>query len=339
MLTDDLAAVAEQSIAKRASRGGDSLRIRRKLLVPAAEASGASLLHITEAVRLPIRITLPWIVTAHDLIPLRFPLRYHFTPIGYLQEYLRDILIYHRAHRIAAISHKSALDIQALLRVPSSRVDVIPLGIDLARWRTPPSDASERRARLLVGQRPYVVYAGYSDYRKNVEGMLAALAWARQRVDFELVWAGKLPDKECRKIERLAHKLKLDRHVRLLGYVSDDDLVALFHGATAHLFLSKLEGFGLTVAEAMAAGCPAVVARNSGSDELAGSGAMVVDGSNPMEAGNALVHLLLDQRTRQRLVDEGLRRIALATRESMARKYVDAYCRVLFGRPLNGTSA
>src|SRR5690606_9563092 len=110
----------------------------------------------------------------------------------------------------------------------------------------------------------YLLYAGDADWRKNSTGMFAALALARREIpNLTLVWAGKLsPQREAR-VRREAAEAGVAGAVRLLGWVPDDDLLALYRGAHAMLFVSRAEGFGLPVVEAMASGCPVVTSDTS----------------------------------------------------------------------------
>ena len=93
--------------------------------------------------------------------------------------------------------------------------------------------------------------------------MMAALARARRDIDIELVWAGKLGRKVALRARTAARASGVESHVRFLGFVDETVLPTLYRAAVAHLFLSRLEGFGLTVVEAVACGCPVIVARAS----------------------------------------------------------------------------
>jgi glycosyltransferase involved in cell wall biosynthesis len=117
--------------------------------------------------------------------------------------------------------------------------------------------------------------------------------------------------------------------VRFLGYVPDEDLAALYRRAGALLFLSRLEGFGLPVAEAMAASCPSIVARDSGSDEVAGDAGIAVDADDHRAAADAILSLTRFEESRKSLVTKGLARVSIFDRREMARAYVRSYQRAL----------
>jgi glycosyltransferase involved in cell wall biosynthesis len=278
-----------------------------------------------EAIGIPLRLGKPLIVTCHDLIPLRYPKQYLGPGPAALVRRMKDKRRYERADRIVCISPRTARDLEEILGIGAPKASVAWLGIDLDAWRARAElDASLERLGVTRGK--YVVYAGYSDYRKNIRGMLGALAHARREgVDLELVWAGHLPPHAQREVDALIAEFGLQNHVKFQGFVSYADLIALFRGALAHPFLSRLEGFGLSVAEAMAARCPVIVARDSGADDVAGDAALVVDPESPDEAGQALVRIAREPGLADKLRAAGEERSKLYDYRRMARDYVSVY--------------
>jgi len=314
LVASDLAGVAERAFAARGTRQRGMGLARRFSLGRVASERGAALLHLTEPLGTPLSCPVPCLLTCHDLIALRFPEQYLGGAVARALGRRRERRRYARAGHVVAISETSARD--ARRHAGAREVSVIPHGIDLRRFELLPAVGSER---------PFVLYVGGSDYRKNVEGMLGALALARSSVDVELAWAGWLKPAHARQVRAMARAAGVERHVRLLGFVSDEELVALYRRAAAHLFLSRLEGFGLTVVEAMAAGCPVIVARGSSSDELAGPAGVVVDADDRVAAGAAIVSLIRDHRLRSELAAQGRERARHFERRRMARDYAALY--------------
>jgi glycosyltransferase involved in cell wall biosynthesis len=327
-VSSDLAAVAEEAFAARGTGGSWLMRARRTTSGRVAQDSKCAAIHFTEALGLPADLRIPRVVTCYDLIPLRMPWQYGQSfgrSFFFRRRCLRD---YGGAERVVAISEKTGREIEELLGLPRSKIDVVPLGLSLTRQRTAqPEDATMLEAVGVV--RPYVLYVGYSDYRKNVEGMMAALAEARRTIDADLVWAGALPPSEQARVMRLARRAGVAEHVKLLGFVNDDRLDALYRRAVAHIFISRLEGFGFTVTEAMAAGCPVIVGEGSGSDEIAGSAAIRVNPEDFAAAGRHIVSLAKDPGLATKLASAGVERVKLFDRRRMARDYVTSYARAL----------
>jgi glycosyltransferase involved in cell wall biosynthesis len=329
-LSEDLAGTADRAIEQRGAIPNQTMRRRRQLwLGAAASKAGASLLHETEALGTPLYCPTPRLVTCYDLIPLHYPTHYLPTPAHFPLQWLKDWRRYARARRVVTISERTRDDVLRILKIPAGRVQAVLTGIDLQRWSNQPSDGDAGHLEAL-GLRPrsFLIYVGYGDFRKNAEGMFATLALARQRADVSLVWAGVLSKKLLAALTKKAKRAGVLEHVKFAGFVSDEALGALYRGSIAHLFLSRLEGFGLSVAEAMAVGCPVIVARASGADEVAGEAGFVVNPEDSRAAAEAVL-ALRDEAARTRAGEASRARVALFGRGVMARGYVEEYLRAL----------
>ncbi len=328
-----LAEAADALFAARGTEGAALVHRRRLLLDVAASRHGADLLHLTEALGTPVSRVVPRVVTCHDLIPLRMPRQYLKKVTDRLTQESVDRRRYESAQRIVAISERTRVDLREILGIRADVIDVVPNGIDLSSWVPVPRDDDAARLRKLgVGERPFVVYVGYWDHRKDVPAMLRAVAAARRRADVELVWAGHLDERDFRKLREYLKRegaLELLSGVRFVGFVSAEDLAALYRHAAAHVFLSRLEGFGLSVAEAMGCGCPVIVARDSGSDSVGGDAAMIVTPGDATAAGDAIVRLVEDRDERARRGRAGVARAGQFERRVTARGYVDVWRRTL----------
>jgi glycosyltransferase involved in cell wall biosynthesis len=102
------------------------------------------------------------------------------------------------------------------------------------------------------------------------------------------------------------HDLRLSDAVHFPGYVLDDDLPFWYNAASAFVYPSLYEGFGLPVAEAMACGCPVLTARNSSLVEVAGDAAILVEGEDEAELTEGLCRLAGDRVVRAELSRRGL---------------------------------
>lgn len=330
LYTDDLRAAAVATEAARGTAIDHAVWPRRLGLRGAARHARAAMVHLPEARGTPWALPCRSLVTCHDLIPLRFSRDYLGGAYARMKRKAIELRRFHHATRIAAISRKTKDELRELLGIAPTKIDVVPNGIDLSRWSPAPlADDRARLGALDVGRRPYLLYVGYCDARKGISAMLRALV---ELPPIELVWAGNLLPNDVERIRAEATALGVVERVRLLGFVRDDrDLAALYRGALCHLFLSKLEGFGLSVAEALASGCPVVLVRGSGADEVAEDAALAVDPDDSAAAAAAVRSLERDPSLRARLVARGLSRVRLFDRRAMARGYVEAYRRTLSG--------
>jgi glycosyltransferase involved in cell wall biosynthesis len=325
-ITEDLAGAAE------ALRGrGGSVPREDLVLWRARSLRGAShtsdVLHVCRADDTPAFVHPHTVVTCHDLIPLLMPHAYlQGGRLRLVRRWLGEYVRHRFAARVVAISNRTRDDLVRILRLGAERIDVVPNGIDLSRWspRPGPSDASRLRERALFGT-DYVVFVGSGDPRKGIEAMLRAVARAQRARPLTLVWAGKLSDEERQRHVLEASRCCLEPAVQFVGYVSDEELAVLYRGATAHLFMSKLEGFGLSVAEAMACGCPVIVVRGSGADEVAGAAGFSVEPDDCLAAATAIEALRSDAGERSRRIAGGLARATSFSRQRMAEGYVHTW--------------
>lgn len=325
-ITEDLAGAAEWLEARGGSVAHEALvGWRRRSLRGVARTS--DILHVSRADGTPAFVHPRTVVTCHDMIPLLMPGSYlEGGKLRVLQRWLEDYVRHRFAARVVAISNRTRDDLVRVLRLGAERIDVVSNGIDLSRWSPRPdgTDTSRLHEWGLSGA-DYVLFVGSGDPRKGIEAMMGAVARAQSARRLTLVWAGKLSEDERLRHAMEANRCGVQSPVQFVGYVSDADLATLYRGAKAHLFMSKLEGFGLSVAEAMACGCPVIVVRGSGSDEVAGDAGFIVDPDDAFAAASALEELCSNPSERSRRVACGLTRAAGFSREKTAEGYVQSW--------------
>jgi glycosyltransferase involved in cell wall biosynthesis len=186
-----------------------------------------------------------------------------------------------------------------------SKVSVIP---EAARpeFATVCSDSfkQEVQARYKLPDR-YLFTVSTVEPRKNLVTLLDAYTRLKKQLGTlcpPLVIVGR-KGWNCDDI--LSYMTELEGAVRFPGYVSDEELVALYQMAACLVFPSLYEGFGLPVLEAMAAGCPVITSTTSSLPEVAGNAGLLVDPLNAEEIAIAMRQVLQDEDLRTRLVHEG----------------------------------
>jgi glycosyltransferase involved in cell wall biosynthesis len=284
------------------------------------------LCHFTANVA-PLAFDRPYVLTVHDVTTRRAPEThpprrriYYGAALGASAR---------NARRVLTVSEESARDISDMLGVPRDRVDVIPLAAD-ARFRRVEDEAELRRVRERYGlDEPYVLYVGNIEPRKNLERLLGAFARAGRDAAL-LALAGNLAWLTGGILDRVG-ELGLGERVRLLGYVPDDDLPALYSGAWAFAYPSLFEGFGLPVVEAMACGAPVVTSTAPALRELAEGAARFVDPLSVDSIAAGLRAVLSSPAERARLSNAGLMRARAFTWEATARRTLESYARALGG--------
>lgn len=302
----------------------------RVAMARALREIGADVVHSGHPNATPLgSLPCPRIVTCHDLIPLVYPNRYLSLGDGYGPGRRRlDQRRYHQSAHVIAVSQATRAQLIELLGVPESRISVVHNGVELERWRSEPQTLDAGVLDRLQIRAPFVVYAGGADWRKNAEGMFGALKRCERHPlgrELQLVWAGSLNSETQRRLRRAAREQGVDGRLVLTGYVSDAELASLYRQATALLFVSRMEGFGYPIIEAMACGCPVITSDRSSMAEIAGTSAKLVDPENHEQIAAALTELLDSASERARLSALGLERCRTFSTGRMAEETLAVY--------------
>lgn len=241
----------------------------------------------------------------YDLIPLRLP---HLFPRH--REFRRQIeRLVRRSAALVAISHRTRNDLVELMGVDPRFVHVVYPG------RTERLGCEAERQVGRVAQRygiagPYILYVGSLAPHKNVSMLLRAYEEAKieGRIEAQLVLVGD----RCWGSETLRERqaLKVRDDVIVTGYVSDEDLAALYAGAAVFVFPSLYEGFGLPVLDAMTAGVPVIVSKSGALPEVVGDAGCCVDAHDPHAWATAMSEILTDSKRRDSLAAMGRTRSA-----------------------------
>jgi glycosyltransferase involved in cell wall biosynthesis len=228
-----------------------------------------------------------------------------------------------RADGFIAISESTRDDAVRLLGLRREKIRVIYPGVAEDFFLATPETAAEVRRRYGLA-RPYVLFVGIVEPRKNLDVLLEAYSGlpASVRGDFELVIAGAMGWASPIMVSRLCAP---PGGVRYLGYVPEADLPGLTAGAELFAYPSLYEGFGLPVAQAMAAGVAVVTSNISSLPEIAGDAAMLVDPRSVAEVRAALVSALQSPELRARLGNNGRRRVQQYRWELCAAQSLDFF--------------
>jgi alpha-1,3-rhamnosyl/mannosyltransferase len=235
--------------------------------------------------------------TLHDLTTWTMPEMHTRGNIAADQAFAETLL--RKADRVIAVSEHTRQDAIKVLRIPSDRIDVIHHGVPDRYFQATPHEA-EVVARKYLLKRPYILFCATIEPRKNLDVLLDAYALLAPslRETFDLVVAGMAGWASQATVERLK---SMGNGVRYLGYVAESDMPGLTRGATVFVYPSLYEGFGLPLAQAMAAGVPAIASAVSSMPEIAGDGALLIDPRSTEELRAAMTHLLLSPSGRERL--------------------------------------
>ena len=261
------------------------------------------LVHAPSLVYPPSRA--PLVATVHDLCILRFPRAF---PWRWSVFHRRGLsLILRHARVILADSRSTRDDLRSLAGAADPRIRVVGLGVEAPA--RPAEPEVERVLRKRGIERPYLLYVGTIEPRKNLPRLVQAYAsfsGEERKRSGELVLVGPrgwLGRREMSGI--LGHP-----GVKWLGYLPQQELEAVYAGATVFAYPSLYEGFGLPVLEAMARGLAVVTSNTSSLREVGEGVALLVDPADPRELAKALRRLIDDPDLRGELAEKGKERAA-----------------------------
>lgn len=314
----------EIPLARRFPYG--DITVNHILFAKAANSADLSLFHGIDHNLTPF-LTCPSIVTVHDLILLilRGP---YLGPKSWfwMKAQYRATM---KASLVVTISDTTRRDMERLWGVPRDRIEVVYEGVN-ERYK-PISD--EKKIEDMLEKygirKPYFLYVGGFDPRKNIRTTLLGFKrFLREYDGFYLAMCGDpigFRDYLHDEIEELG----IADRVILTGHVPDKELPPIYSGATALVLISQYEGFGLPVLESLACGTPVLLSREGSLSEIAGDAGLYVELFDPYEVAKGMAVLAFDEKIRSELRKKGIKRASEFTWDKAARRFLDLYPRVM----------
>lgn len=301
----------------REDRAADRrLRWERTHLLRFIHQTRADLYHATWNSGVPSGCKIPSILTIHDLIP--------WTQRGQGWRGRRESRCYRRAIRsssrratfVTTVSEFVRQQVLETLQLPNAKVISVPNGVDLA---PPPTHA-------VPTCPPFVLYVGGHEPRKNVAGVFEAMRqyWDRHGFGLGLRLTGTIESITGDAAAAL-NKLPAEAPVEFLGHPTDEQLAREYSSATALLLLSRAEGFGLPVLEAMAHGCPVIAANRASLPEVVGDAGLLVGPDAPEETVAAIRELVTNVTRRSECSRRGLERAKAFSWSATAVSFSELY--------------
>ncbi|WP_072761975.1 glycosyltransferase family 1 protein [Rhodanobacter sp. OK091] len=255
------------------------------------------------------------VITVYDMIHERFPDLFSRYDVTHRAK--RSAL--QRADHIICISENTRHDLIEATNIPIEKTSVVHLGYSLI--------TNPRSSPSLVPEAPYLLYVGARGGYKNFEGLLEAYSRSNLHAEFSLVCfgGGSVTSRESSLIHSLG--IKPGKVVFLSG--CDSLLSSLYVSASAFVYPSKYEGFGIPPLEAMSFGCPVVCSNTSSMPEVVGDAAELFDPHDPEGLREALEQVLSSPDRLRQLAALGHERIKLFSWEKCARETLDAYKHIL----------
>lgn len=308
--------------------GPDGLRHDARLALR-LRGAGVQLFHIPY-------LTAPWILPCRHILTVHDPV--DFLDVAGDEQSLAGILQFqrtrrrlHRAFRVLTVSQATRRDLQQLFGLPGSKIEVVYNALD-ARLAVPSSaEEAERTLSRYSVKGPYLLYAGNVKPHKNLPRLIEAFALLKDELrshprysDLSLILIGDELSKHPQ-LRRAVVQSRRQHDVRFLGFVPPQVLSVFYVRATAFVFPSLYEGFGLPPLEAMALGTPVVTSNVSALPEVLGDAALFVNPENVFDISRGIRQVLLDDALRASLIERGRQQVRRFSWEDSVRRVLQIY--------------
>jgi glycosyltransferase involved in cell wall biosynthesis len=261
-------------------------------------------------IHLPLKKTGKLVVTVHDLTPLILPELFPIGIKGRVKWELNKQLL-NRADAIITDSDSSKNDINRLTGISKNKIHTIYLaaGEEFKQISIPQAQIEKLRKKYMLPE-DFLLYVGDVTANKNLPALIDAV----EKTKYTLVLIGKALVSDSydrlnpwnKDLVYVQAKIKNNTQFKSLGFVDQDDLVALYNLATASILPSVYEGFGLPVLEAMQSGCPVITTKNGSLAEVAGDAAQFVDPSDSESIIGGINAVMRNEKLQKSLESKGL---------------------------------
>ncbi|MCQ2227075.1 MAG: glycosyltransferase family 4 protein [Bacteroidales bacterium] len=242
-------------------------------------------------------VGIPSVVTIHDVAFRTFPDMYHC-----LDRFIYDTKWRYackHANRIIAISESTKKDIIRFYNVPEERIDVIYQPV--ARQFYTPIEVSDKEIASLP---PYILYVGSINSRKNLLGVVKAMELLPKDLQIPLVIIGT-GNIYKQQVKRYIARKGMEKLFIWPENVTNEQLQQYYTQATAFIYPSFYEGFGLPVVEAQLCGCPVITSDVSSLPEVGGPHSFKVNPNSAKEISESIAHILTDDNLREKMKADG----------------------------------
>jgi glycosyltransferase involved in cell wall biosynthesis len=283
----------------------------------------------------PFFLTLPLfsknktVVTVHDLTPLVYPDHFESGFKGNIKWQIQKLAL-NGVSGVITDSQSSKKDIIKYAGIPENKIKVVYLaaGSEFRVLKDKEKEKENIRKKYNLPQE-FILYVGDATWNKNLPRLIEAVS----KINVTLVMTGKAliedrvdADNPWNKDLILVQKLaKKDKNIFLPGFVSQEDLVALYNSASVFVMPSIYEGFGLPVLEAMSCGCPVIASRAGSLAEVTGEAIKHIDPFSADSIAKGIKEVLGSPKLRQELSERGLEQAKKFTWEKTAGETVEFY--------------
>lgn len=281
----------------------------------------------------PLNVNVSTVLTLHDIIFMNKETAFKgslYQKFGNMYRYWLVPKIIPSCNFLITVSEYEKRRICDYFSLKGDTVSVIYNAYDSQRFIKVDDDLRLTQCKLKYGLPDrFIFHLGNTDPRKNLEGVLKALAYLHQElgVAVPLVISG-INGEYLDKILLKCGLTGIKPHVHLIGYLSNDDLPIIYNLASIFLFPSFEEGFGIPILEAMACGVPVLTSNCSAMPEIAGGAAFLVNPRSFKDLATGIRDILESDKLHDTLVEGGEKRIEYFNWIASAYKVLSIYQKV-----------
>jgi glycosyltransferase involved in cell wall biosynthesis len=256
----------------------------------------------------PLIQSSPLIVTVHDLHPLYFPEQFGLSS-SYFKFSLK--LLPKWARRLIVPSHFVKREILNYLNIASNLIDIVPPGYDKDLFKPLDEEFKKEFLKRYGIDEPFILFVGSLFPYKNIKTLLKTFLDIQGKIPHSLVVIGKK--------ELSQEKLPEQKRIHYLDYVRVEDIPGFYSYAEIYVHPSLVEGFGMTIVEAMACGTP-VISSNGGSlPEVVGKAGVLFDPSDSQQLGERLLTVIYNKSLQNEMREMGFQQVKQYSWEKTAK--------------------
>ncbi len=240
----------------------------------------------------------PLIVTVHDLHPLYFPEQF-----GMAGKYFKILLKFLPiiADRVIVPSNFVKNELLRVIRINGDLIDVIPLGYNSAMFKPQNDDQKQDFFKRYGIKSPFILFVGSLFPYKNLNTLLNVFSDIKNVIPHTVVIVGKK--------ELSSNPPKGDERIIYLDYVGQEDMPMFYSYADLLVHPSLVEGFGMTILEAMACGTLVVSSNKGALPEVVGDAGLLFDPKDSKSLAELILKVINNEQLRKELIEKGLKHV------------------------------
>jgi glycosyltransferase involved in cell wall biosynthesis len=272
------------------------------------------------------RTRIKTVVTIHDLIFRKHKEQYPW--IDRRIYTLKTKYAAKHADRIIAVSQETKQDLIKMYGVPERKIEVIYQSVNEKFYQKVSEEKSKAVSQQYKLPEKYILNVGSFFPRKNQIGLIEAFDLIKDRITEDLVLVGTsgymLPH-----IQKMITEKNLDNRIHILTNASDGDLPSIYQSASAFVFPSLFEGFGVPVLEALFSGTPVIASRGGAIEEAAGKDSLFINPHSTEDMADKILSTLNDEGQRKKMIGPGYLHAQTMTDRVFAAKTMEVYKSIL----------